>query len=247
MRLHFSFLFLISLLAAAPPITAQMPADDTGWHLGGGVEAVGFGRVAVSEAAAGVAAEVRPSRRPAFHLAAGRKHGAWSLDLEAGWAGGHIEAQNDAVSIQDRTSDVSRYRLAAGIARRVAAAGSGTIHIALAPTLDLWAVDGQSRLRAGAEGRLVLRVPLGMVELENRVGVGFSGNPIEATDIGEVSDLRALRAVLVGVGLRFRTRTGGQAATRLPHPSQNRLSDESAVPHRAQAAGAGILPPQVEQ
>ena len=203
MRLHSSF--LLSLLAAAPPTAAQMPADDTGWHLGGGVEAVRFGHVATSEAAPGVAAEVRPSGRPAFHLSVGRQYGAWGLDLEAGWAGGHIEAGNDAISIQDRTSSVSRYRLAVGITRRLAAAGSGAIAIALAPTLDLWAVDGDSRVRAGTEVRLVLRVPLGPVELENRIGVGLSGNPIEAADIGEVSDLRGLRTVLVGVGLRFPT------------------------------------------
>jgi hypothetical protein len=195
MRLHPSFLF--SLLAAAPPITAQRPADGTGWHLGGGVEAVRFGHVAVSEAAPGVAAEVRPSGRPAVHLSVGRKYGAWGLELEAGWAGGHIEAGNDAVSLQDRTSDVSRYRVTIGIARRVAAAGSGALAVALAPTLDLWVVNGDSRV--------MLRVPLGAVELENRIGVGFSGNPIEAADIGEVSDLRGLRTVLVGVGLRFRT------------------------------------------
>ena len=203
MRLHASF--LLSLLAGAPPTAAQMPADDTGWHLGGGVEAVRFGHVAVSEAAPGVAAEVRPSPRPAFHLSVGREYGAWDLDLEAGWAGGHIEAGNDAIAIQDKTSGVSRYRLAVGVARQVAAAGSGKIAIALAPTLDLWAVDGDSRVRAGAEGRLVVRVPLGAVDLENRIGIGFSGNPIEATDIGEVSDLRGLRTVFVGVGLRFRT------------------------------------------
>jgi hypothetical protein len=202
MRLH--PLVLLSLLAAAPPIAAQMPADDSGWHLGGGVEALRFGHVAVSDVAPGVAAEVRPSGRPAAHLSVGRKYGAWGVDLEAGWAGGHIEAGNDALSIQDRTSDVSRYRLAVGIARRVAAAGTGFLSIALAPTLDLWAVDGDSRVRAGAEGRLVLVVPLGAVELENRIGVGFSGNPIEATDIGEVSDLRGLRTILVGFGLRFR-------------------------------------------
>jgi hypothetical protein len=203
MRLHPSL--LLSLLAAAPPIAAQMPADDTGWHLGGGVEAVRFGHVAVTEAAPGVATEVRPTGRPAIHLSVGRKYGSWGLDLEAGWAGGHIEAGNDALFIQDRTSDVSRYRLAIGITRRVASAGSGVIAVGLAPTLDLWAVDGDSRVRAGAEGRLVLRVPLGAVELENRIGVGLSGNPIEATDIGEVSDLRGLRTVLVGVGLRLRT------------------------------------------
>jgi hypothetical protein len=203
MRLHSSF--LLSLLAAAPPTAAQMPADNTGWHLGVGIEAVRFGHVAVSEAEPGVAAEVRPSGRPAFHLSVGRQYGPWGLDLEAGWAGGHIEAANDAISIQDRTSGVSRYRLAVGITRHLAAAGNGAIAIALAPTLDLWAVDGDSRVRAGAEGRLVLRVPLGTVELENRIGVGLSGNPIEAADIGEVSELRGLRTVLVGVGLRFRT------------------------------------------
>jgi hypothetical protein len=182
-----------------------MPADGTRWHLGGGVEAVRFGHIAVSEAAPGVAAEVRPSSRPAVHLSVGRTYGAWGLDLEAGWAGGHIEAGNDALSIQDRTSDVSRYRLAIGIAWRIAPSGSGVLAIALAPTLDLWAVDGDSRVRAGAEGRLVLHVPLGAVELENRIGVGYSGNPIEATDIGEVSDLRGLRTVFLGLGLRFRT------------------------------------------
>jgi hypothetical protein len=203
MRLHPSL--LLSLLAAASPTAAQTPADDTGWRLGGGVEAVRFGHVAVSEAAPGVAAEVRPSGRPAFHLSVGRKYGAWGLDLEAGWAGGHIEAGNDALSIQDRTSDISRYRLAIGIGRQVATTGTGVIAIALAPTLDLWAVDGESRVRAGAEARLVLRVPLGAFELENRIGVGFSGNPIEVTDIGEVSDLRGLRTVLVGIGLGFRT------------------------------------------
>ena len=202
MRLHSSF--LLSLLAASPPIAAQMPTEDTGWHLGGGVEVVRFGHVAVSQGAPGVAAEVRPSGRAAVHLSIGRKHGAWNLDLEAGWAGGHVEAGNDALSIQDRTSDVSRYRLAIGFARRLASAGSGAIAVALAPTLDLWAVDGDNRVRAGAEGRLVLRVPLGAVELENRIGIGLSGNPIEATDIGEVSDRRGLRTVLVGVGLRFR-------------------------------------------
>ncbi len=202
MRLRPSILF--SLLAAAPPIAAQTPAESTGWHLGGGLDAVRFGHIAVSEAAPGVAAEVRPSGRPAVQLSAGRTYGAWGIGLEIGWAGGHIEAANEAISIQDLTSDVTRYRLAVGIARQVAAAGSGTIAIALAPTLDLWAVDGDTRVRGGAEGRLVLRVPLGRVELENRIGVGLSGNPIDAADIGEVSDLRGLRAVFVGVGLRFR-------------------------------------------
>lgn len=196
---------LLSLLAAAPPIAAQISAATAGWYLGGGVEAVRFGHVAVSEAESGVPAEFRPSGRRAVHLSVGLQVRRWGFDLEAGWAGGHIEAGNDAISIHDKTSDVSRYRLAIGITRRLAAAGNGAIGVALAPTLDLWTVAGEGRVRAGAEARLLLRVPLGAVELENRVGVGLSGNPIEAEDLGEASDLRGLRTVLVGVGLRFRT------------------------------------------
>ena len=200
MRLH--PILLTSLLATAPPIAAQTPAGHAGWRLGGGVEAVTFGQVAVSQAVPGVAAEVRPSPRTALHLSAGRTYGVWVVAFEAGWAGGHVEAGNDAVSIQDRTSDVARYRLAAGIGRRVAAVGAGHLAIVLAPTLDLWAINGDSRVRAGAEARLVLRVALGPVELENRVGAGLSGSPIQASDIGAVSDSRGLRAVSVGVGLR---------------------------------------------
>jgi hypothetical protein len=33
----------------------------------------------------------------------------------------------------------------------------------------------------------------------------------------------------------------------VPHPSQNRLSDDSAVPQREQVAGAGSRLPQAEQ
>ena len=201
MRLH--LITLSSLLAAAPPATAQTPAGHAGWHLGGGVEAVRFGHVAVSGGLPGTAAEIRPSPRSALHLSAGRTLGPWAVGLEAGWAGGHVEAANDAVSVQDRTSDVSRYRLAMGVERRVAAAGRGNLGVVLAPTLDLWTVGGANRVRAGAEARLVLRVALGSVALENRLAFGLSGNPVEAGDIGEVSELRGLRTVSVGIGLRF--------------------------------------------
>lgn len=203
MRLHPTL--LLSLLAATPPLVAQVPPRGSGWSLGIGAETVRFGHVALSQAAPGVAAEVRPSARSAFHASVGRGIGSWGLRLEVGWAGGHLEAGNDALSIQDRTAEVSRYRLAIGFERRVAAAGPGTVVASVAPALDLWSVAGDSRVRAGAEGRLILRIPLGAVELENRLGVGLSGNPIEVGDVGEVSDLRGLRSVMVGVGLRFRT------------------------------------------
>ena len=86
-----------------------------------------------------MAAEVRPIRSAGSPpLDRAGVSDAWDLELEAGWAGGHIEAGNDALSLQDRTADVTRYRLAIGIARRVAGGGSGEVSVALVPTLDLW-------------------------------------------------------------------------------------------------------------
>jgi hypothetical protein len=159
--------------------------------------------VARSAAAPGVAAEVRPNARPALHISVGRSLGQWEVDLEAGWAGGHIEAGNEAVSIQDKQSDVSRYRLALGLVRRVAQVGSGALVVGIAPSLDLWTVDGASRLRGGVEARVALEVSLGAIELENRIGLGLSGSPIVASDIGQVSELRGLKSLSVGVGVRL--------------------------------------------
>jgi hypothetical protein len=188
---------------AARPTAAQSPTGTFGWRLGGGIEAVRFGHVAVSQAVPGVPAEVRPTPRPALHLTVGRAMGHWRVDLETGWAGGYLEAGNDVLAVQDKGAQVARYRLGLAIARRVATTGSGTIELALMPTLDLWSVDGDGRVRAGAEGQMVLRVPLGAVELVNRLSAGLSGNPIQAEDLGDVSDLRGLRALSVGIGLRF--------------------------------------------
>jgi hypothetical protein len=197
------FSLLLALLAAAPPSAAQTPSD-IGWRLGGGVEAVRFAWVAQTTAASGVAVELRPSGRAAAHFTAGRSYGPWQADLEIGWAGGHILASNEAVSIEDRSSDVTRYRLAPGLGRRVATLGQGEVVAVVAPTIDLWSVDGDSRLRAGAEGRLLLRARVGPMELENRVAFGLSASPIGAADIGEASDQRALRSVSAGIGVRVR-------------------------------------------
>jgi len=201
MRLCFSL--LIPLLAAPPPAAAQTPAVETGWHLGGGVDALRFGHVAVSDAEAGAAAaKVRPSGRAGLRLSVGRTAGPWDVSLEAGWAEGEIEIGNDVLSVRDLTSDVTRYRLTLAVGHRLTTLGTGGLGVELAPTVDVWSVTGSSRPRAGAEGRLVLRLPLGAVELENRIGVGLSGSPIEASDLGQVAEERGLWTFLVGLGLR---------------------------------------------
>jgi hypothetical protein len=200
--MRLSFALLLALLAAPPPTAAQTPAVHDGWYLGGGVDALRFGHVAVSEAEPELAAEVRPSGRAALRLAVCRMVGAWAVSLEAGWAGGNVEIGNDVVSVQDLTSNVTRYRLALSVGRRLTAVGTGRLDLELAPTADVWSVTGEARARAGAEGRFLLLVPLGAVSLENRIGVGYSGSPIEASDLGQVAEERGLWTLLIGVGLR---------------------------------------------
>ena len=200
MRLYFSL--LIPLLAATPPTAAQTPAVEDGWHLGGGVDALRFGQVAVSDAEPGAAAKVRPSGRGGLRLGVGRTAGLWDVSLEVGWAEGEIEIGNDVLSVRDLTADVTRYRLSLAVGHRITTIETGRLGFELAPTLDLWSVTGESRPRAGAEGRLVLRLPLGAVDLENRIGVGLSGSPIEASDLGQVAEERGLWTLLVGLGLR---------------------------------------------
>jgi hypothetical protein len=107
------------------------------------------------------------------------------------------------VAIRDLTADVTRYRLAIAISRAIAAVGTGELALELAPTLDRWSVDGTHRTRGGAEGRLALRIPLGSWEVEQRLGFGLSGSPIEAADIG-AAEQRGLRTLMIGFGMRTR-------------------------------------------
>src|SRR5687768_4041193 len=100
-------LHILAAIVVATPAAAQAPRQDT-WYLGGGIDAVRFGHVVVSDAAPGVAAELRPSGRLAAHLSLARSVGLWELRIEADWADGQVEAANDAVSIKDLTADVSR-------------------------------------------------------------------------------------------------------------------------------------------
>jgi hypothetical protein len=203
MRSRASIFFAI--LAASPPAAAQAPVSHDGWHLGGGAAILRFGPVASAEGSPGEAAEIRPSGRVAVHLGVGRTVGPWDVGLELGWAGGHIEAGNDFVSVHDLTSDATRYRLSLAVGRCLMQVGTGTASVELVPTLDLWSLGGDSRSRAGAEGRLVLRVPLGRVELEHRIGLGLSGSPIESAELGEVAqEERGLRTLSIGLGLRTR-------------------------------------------
>ncbi len=191
------------LLLLVPP--AGLAGQSTGrpWSITLGVAGVRFGSTAHDTVSPdGSAVHLKPSGRVGIRAALRRTLGVWGIAVGVGWAQGDVEAANDAVAIRDRTADLSRYRLAAGVERRVARLGAGEVALGLGPTLDLWTLDGDTRVRVGAEGGLALRVPLGSAVLENRIALGLSASPLEASEVGEEFQLRRLRAVEVGVGLR---------------------------------------------
>ena len=157
----------------------------------------------MSDPAAEDGAELRPSGRVALHLRLIGVSGPWHGAVEADWAAGSIDAHNRIVVITDRSSGVSRYRLALALGRRMVGVGQGALIAELGPAVDLWSLLGEHRIRAGAEGRLVLLVPLAGVQLEHRIGLGISGSPLESSDIGPAARTRPLRTMSVGLGLRL--------------------------------------------
>ena len=194
-------LFLV-LLAAPGSVAAQAPGAR--WIVTLGVEGMRYGAAAQDTvtAPAGAAADLRPSGRLGVRVALQRALGAWRVGAALGWAQGDVEAGNDVIAIRDRTADLSRYRVAGGVERRLTRLGAGELAAEAGPTLDLWMLDGTTRTRVGAECALALRLPMGTVELENRVAFGISASPLEEEDVGGEFELRALRALEIGVGVR---------------------------------------------
>jgi hypothetical protein len=195
---------LLSLLPAYLPAQGQGHVVPAGWSVAVGADGLWFGRAASDTGApAEQSADLRPSGRAGLRVTLARTLGEWRAQLELGLAQGDAEARNRAVAIRDRTLDLSRYRLAVGLERAVTAVGAGEIALALAPTLDLWRAGGESRVRWGLEARGTLRLPLGPLALENRLGLGWSGAPLDEVDLIDDFDRHALRTLVFGVGLRM--------------------------------------------
>ncbi|MBA3345968.1 MAG: hypothetical protein H0T44_11855 [Gemmatimonadales bacterium] len=193
-----------SLLFAASAV-AQAPERSGGWRLSLGADALRFAGVARDTSAPPQAqASLRPNGRLGLHMALARSFGLWGAELEVGWAGGHASATNRVVAIEDKTAELSRIRVAPALSRRLMGVGNGEIALALGPTFDLWLVDGAQRSRVGAEARVALRVPVGSVELENRITAGLSSSPVIREDLQEGFALSGLRALAFGTGLRIR-------------------------------------------
>jgi hypothetical protein len=130
-----------------------------------------------------------------------RAAGAWRVELALGWAGGNVEAGNEAVAIRDRTANLSRYRVSAGVERTVARVAAGELALTVSPAGPL-VPRRRNPPAGGRQCRLALRLPLGGAAIENRIvrDVGFAAG---ASGCGRGAGEKSLRAVNFGVGLRI--------------------------------------------
>lgn len=149
--------------------------------------------------------EVLPASRTGFHAGLSRRSGAWEIGVEAGYSSGPLRARTDALILDDRTGDVTRYRLGAVLGRRLVALGPAALLLVAGVGLDHWEADGiGGRSTLAGRGGLALQVPLGgAVELENRILLGIGPSPFRKEDIPPTAHRQSLRTLSLGAGLRI--------------------------------------------
>ena len=195
---------LIAAILAIPVTGSAQGVPSPGWELGVLLESVRFSRGLVDAAAPSedVAAGLRPASGTSIALTLARGGAAWRGELVAGWAGMRPQADNPSVAVLDRTTRLTRWRLGAGVTRRLLGIGAGSLNLGAGPTLDWWRVIGEDRVRFGGAALAALRLPLGTWAMENRLGVGVSGSPFVSEDAGDTYETRTLVSVTLGIVIR---------------------------------------------
>lgn len=188
----------------ALPLSAQAP--DRGWALYLGIARDAFtGGSSDTSTIAGTDVEVTPAPRIAIATGLTRQAGAWEFGLELGYTSGGLRASTDAIRIDDRSNDVTRFRAALSVGRRLARSGPVSVLLLASPGVDYWESEGIStRTTVALRGGLVLRIPFGRVDFENRLLAGIGGSPFRREDIPPGGKVESLRTFSLGAALRLR-------------------------------------------
>lgn len=192
------------LLLATTALAGQAP--DRHWQLQFGAALETFaGASADTSTIAGTEVEVRPASRVAIAVGLQRRWGAWETGIELAYGSGALRAATDELQLDDRTADVTRYRAALLLGRRLARLGGATLTLFGGPAVDHWELGGfGGRTTLAVQGGLALRFPLGArVAVENRVTAGLGGSPFRRATLPPEAEIRSLRTLGVGAGLRI--------------------------------------------
>ncbi len=148
-----------------------------------------------------------PSSRFEVGVVTARMWSGWGLQFEAGWANGHLSSRDstgDQLQLDALGAGFDRIRgsVLAGI--RILAVGEGSISVLAGPTFDVWHADDKWRPRLGAQARLALTAPVGSLLLENYLGYSLSGSPFDDDEVPPGFERTTLKAISVGIELRWR-------------------------------------------
>jgi hypothetical protein len=199
MRSHLLGLTLCLAAGAAPLAAQERPAR---WMLHLGVSRDAFTGASTDTSIPGTEVEVVPAPRLAVQAGLRRRLGNWEVGLAVGFAVGALRALTNEVILDDRTSNVNRYRVALQLGRRLTNLGAASLHIIGGPSVDHWdVVDVGERTTIAGQAGLALRIPLGGLQFENAVRFGLGGSPFKAGDLPAAARPRTLRTWSVGVGV----------------------------------------------
>jgi hypothetical protein len=188
----------------ALPLAAQVP--DRGWALHLGVARDAFsGASSDTSTISGTDVEVTPAPRIAIATGVTRQAGPWEFGLDLGYSSGGLRASTEDLRLEQRTNDVTRFRAALTVGRRVARSGPVSLVLLASPGVDYWETEGIStRTTMALRGGLVLRIPFGRVDFENRLLAGIGGSPFRREDIPPEGKIETLQTFSLGAALRIR-------------------------------------------
>lgn len=197
----------LCLILLAPSIPARVAAQEPErrWALRLDVSRDAFSGGSIDTTAIpGTEVEVTPAPRLAFEAGVSRGLGVWRISLTGGYAAGGLRAKSPALIVDDRTGDVTRYRAALLLSRRLIRRGAGSLLLLAGPAVDHWSISGIGN-RTTLSGRVGLStcVSLGGLALDNTVAFGMGGSPFRRRDLPVEAGIRSLRTWSFGAGIRL--------------------------------------------
>jgi hypothetical protein len=139
----------------------------------------------------------------ALNLGITRHFDRWEASLLADSRPSVVRASDSVSVLQLSSLSFGRTGLTLALGRTLTCAGAGSVIAGAGLRLDGWTLpENEHRWRTGAEAHAALRYDLGPLSLENRLTLGISGSPFDASDLPDGYERRMLKWMEVAIGVR---------------------------------------------
>ena len=196
MRIAIAGMLIGAVLCARGEAAAQSP-----WGLVVSVSPTTF--TGGSRSTTGEGEAVHPTRGNAVGIGLTRTLGAWRGEIVADYLGSNLQLVSPDLAVTVRTFEFSRGRVGARLSRPMMRRGAAELRAGGGIFLETWITADEARPVASAEGSLSVRFAAGRMALENGLAITYSRSPIEAADVPDGYDQRALSSVALVARLTF--------------------------------------------